>query len=46
MGKEFRILKRLNKDHLDPEEYRKVVGDDEAVLSEDFSTEDLTVTCG
>lgn len=46
MSKEFKILFSLNKDHLDEQEYQAIVGDDEAVFSEDFNTDGLSVTCG
>jgi len=46
MSNEFDILYRLNRDHLDPDEYKEIVGDDEAVFSEDFNTDGLSVACG
>ena len=46
MSKEFKILFALNRDYLDDSEYQEIVGDDEAVFSEDFNTDGLSVTCG
>jgi len=46
MTSEFDIIYRLNRDYLDPDEYKAVVGDDEAVFSEDFNTDGLSVVCG
>lgn len=46
MSKEFQIMFALNKDYLDDTEYQEIVGDDEAVFSEDFNTDGLSVSCG
>jgi len=46
MSKEFKILFTLNRDYLDDSEYQEIVGDDEAVFSEDFNTDGLSVACG
>lgn len=45
MSKEFSIIFSLNKDYLNPEEYKEAVGDDEAVFSDDFNTDGLSITC-
>ena len=46
MSKEFKILFALNRDHLDDSEYQEIVGDEEAVFSEDFNTDGLSIACG
>lgn len=46
MSKEFKILFSLNRDYIDEDEYKEVVGDDEAVFSEDFNTDGLSISCG
>jgi len=46
MSHEFGILFALNRTYLDPDEYKEVVGDDEAVFSEDFETDGLSIKCG
>lgn len=46
MSKEFKILFALNRDYLDDTEYQEIVGDEEAVFSEDFNTDGLSVVCG
>ncbi len=46
MGEEFNVLFYLNSEHLDNEEYRKVVGDDEASYEDDFATDGLSIVCG
>lgn len=46
MSHEFDIIYKLNRIYLDPDEYKEVVGDDEAVFSEDFNTDNLSVVCG
>lgn len=43
MSDEFKILFRLNRDHLDGDEYKQIVGDDEAVFGEDFNTDGLSI---
>lgn len=45
MSKEFRILFSLNRDHLDDTEYQAIVGDEDAVFTEDFNTDGLSVSC-
>lgn len=45
MSKEFKILFSLNRDYIDEDEYIEVVGDDEAVFSEDFNTDGLSIAC-
>jgi hypothetical protein len=46
MGDEFEILFYLNSEYLDNDEYRKVVGDDEASYEDDFATDGLSIVCG
>jgi len=46
MGDEFEILFRLNSEYLDNDEYRKIVGDDEASYADDFATDGLSIVCG
>jgi hypothetical protein len=46
MSSEFNILYQLNRAHLDSDDYKKIVGDDEAVFAEDFDTDGMSVTCG
>lgn len=46
MSEEFKVLFQLNRSHLDPDEYKTVVGDDEAVFTDDFNTDGLSVNCG
>jgi hypothetical protein len=46
MGDEFEILFDLNSEYLDNDEYRKVVGDDEASYEDDFATDGLSIVCG
>ncbi len=46
MGEEFNVLFYLNSEYLDNEEYRKVVGDDEASYEDDFATDGLSIICG
>lgn len=43
MSEEFDILYKLNREYLDPDEYKIVVGDDEAVFEDDFNTDGLSV---
>ena len=45
MSEEFGILYKLNRDYLDPEEYKVIVGDDEAAFQDDFNTDGLSVIC-
>jgi len=45
MSDEFQILFKLNRDHLDADEYKIICGDDEAVFSEDFNTDGLSIGC-
>lgn len=45
MSEEFGILYKLNRDYLDPEDYKVIVGDDEAAFEDDFNTDGLSVTC-
>lgn len=45
MGDEFSILFDLNGEYLDDDEYRKIVGDDEAVYADDFADDGLSVVC-
>lgn len=45
MSEEFGILYKLNRDYLDPEDYKVVVGDDEAAFEDDFNTDGLSVVC-
>lgn len=44
MSDEFKILFRLNRDHLDADEYKIICGDEEAVFSEDFNTDGLSIS--
>lgn len=46
MSEEFKILFTLNSDYLDDEEYRAIVGDDEASYATDFATDGLSIVCG
>jgi hypothetical protein len=46
MGDEFEILFNLNSEYLNDEEYRAVVGDDEASYADDFATDGLSIVCG
>jgi len=46
MTEEFQILFALNSDYLNDEEYRAIVGDDEASYADDFATDGLSITCG
>lgn len=46
MTEEFKILFELNKSYFDADDYKEIVGDDEAVFSEDFQTDGLSVVCG
>lgn len=46
MSHEFEILFYLNSEYLDDDEYKAVVGDDEASYSEDFATDGLSIICG
>lgn len=46
MSDEFDILFCLNGDNLNDDEYRAVVGDDEASYAEDFATDGLSIVCG
>ena len=43
MSDEFEIIYTLNKYNLDADTYRTVVGDDEAIFSDDFNTDNLTI---
>lgn len=45
MSDEFKIIFRLNKEYVDDAEYKEIVGDDEAVFSEDFNTDGLSIAC-
>ena len=46
MSEEFQIIFALNRDYIDEAEYKEVVGDDEAVFSDDFNTDGLSISCG
>lgn len=46
MSEEFGVLFQLNRAHLDADDYKEIVGDDEAVFTEDFETDGLSVVCG
>lgn len=46
MSEEFKIIFALNRDYIDETEYKEVVGDDEAVFSDDFNTDGLSISCG
>lgn len=46
MSEEFQIIFALNRDYVDDAEYKEVVGDDEAVFSDDFNTDGLSISCG
>jgi len=46
MSEEYKVLFQLNRSHLDADDYKTVVGDDEAVFTDDFNTDGLSVTCG
>lgn len=46
MSDEFQVLFELNRIYLDADDYKEIVGDDEAVFEEDFATDGLTVSCG
>ena len=46
MSDEFQILFKLNSDYLNDEEYRAIVGDDEASYADDFATDGLSIVCG
>jgi hypothetical protein len=46
MSEEFQIIFALNRDYVDEAEYKEVVGDDEAVFSDDFNTDGLAISCG
>jgi len=46
MSQEFDALYQLNRSHLDADDYKAVVGDDEAAFSEDFDTDGMSVYCG
>ncbi len=46
MTDEFQILFALNSDYLNDEEYRAIVGDDEASYADDFATDGLSIVCG
>jgi hypothetical protein len=46
MSEEFQTLFDLNSVHLNDDEYRAVVGDDEASYSDDFATDGLSIVCG
>lgn len=46
MTEEFNILFSLNSDYLDDDEYRAIVGDDEASYADDFATDGLSIVCG
>lgn len=46
MSEEFKIIFALNRDYVDDAEYKEVVGDDEAVFSDDFNTDGLSISCG
>lgn len=45
MGHEFMALFDLNRNYQDADDYKKIVGDDEASFSDDFDTEGLHVVC-
>jgi len=46
MSNEFQVLFELDRAYLDADDYKEIVGDDEAVFQEDFETDGLSVTCG
>lgn len=46
MSQEFDALYQLNRAHLDADDYKSVVGDDEAVFTDDFDTDGMSVYCG
>lgn len=46
MSEEYAILYVLNSLYLDNDEYRTVVGDEEANYKDDFATDGLSITCG
>lgn len=45
MSDEFKILYNLNRSYFDPEEYQKIVGDSEAVFTDDFDSDNISVSC-
>lgn len=46
MTNEFNVLFELDRAYLDADDYKEIVGDDEAVFQEDFETDGLSVVCG
>lgn len=46
MSEEFKAIHDLNRNYLDADEYKKVVGDEEASFMDDFETDGLSVVCG
>lgn len=45
MSEEFKIIYDLNGEYPDNDEYRKIVGDDEATFESDFSEDNLSIVC-
>lgn len=45
MAEEFNILYLLDRDYFDGDRYKEIVGDDEAVFSDDFEEEGIHITC-
>lgn len=46
MSEEFKAIHDLNRNHLDADEYKKIVGDEEASFANDFETDGLNIICG
>ena len=46
MSEEFKAIHDLNRNYADADEYKKIVGDDEASLADDFEVDGLSVVCG
>lgn len=46
MTQEFKVLYQLMRDYFDPDDYRELIGDDDADLNADFNVRGLSVVCG
>jgi chaperonin GroES len=45
MGSEFEKIFKLNRIYSDADDYKEIVGDEEAVFSDDFDTDGLSIVC-